>query len=306
MIRFRRVTLEPLERWLAGQLLPLPGPRNRYRLRVWREVNHEFSALRDELIAYAQEALDDARRRIRKGFEDTLSPFSDPADDPAANYPAMLNRITLQGYLGETLAGLAVEHFGAFGANDWQVPAYLFRFHDQEFQHLDLINERLLMGEPHDRDAERERRPGRTGDDAIAFRIDDQGTITHVLTLEAKCLTVSNTAVIEDAYAKLSAGQRRPSGIRELITLLSDYDTPEAEQWVLRLLEFHRQGFRTVRRRDGLCYTVGNAPKRPAHRIAWLPDAAPHPAYVANRRLEAMEFQLEELEGLVDILYRGS
>jgi len=55
----------------------------------------------------------------------------------------MLNRITLQGYLGETLAGLAVEHFGAFGKRDWHVPAFLFRFHDQEFQHLDLINERF-------------------------------------------------------------------------------------------------------------------------------------------------------------------
>ena len=28
--------------------------------------------------------------------------------------------------------------------------------------------------------------------------------------------------------------------------------------------------------------------------------------YTAKRRLEAMEFQLEDLEGLVDILYRGA
>jgi len=303
MIRFRRITLRPLNAWLSAQ--PVSKTHRKYELRVWREVNANFSVLRDELVAYAQEALDDARIRIRKGFEDNLSPFSDPVDDPAAHYPAMLNRITLQGYLGETLAGLAVEHFGAFGKNDWHVPAFLFRFHDQEFQHLDLINERMLMGEAHDPDAVAERRPGRTGDDALAFRIDEAGTITHILALEAKCLIKSNTSVIADAHGKLAAGTRRPSGIRELITLLSDYETDEAQAWVARLMELYRDGFRTVKRRDGLAYATGDSPVRPATRVSWLPADSPHSAYTADRRFDAMEFQLEDLEGLVDTLYRG-
>lgn len=302
MIRFRRVTLRPLNAWLVAK--PVTRSHRKYELRVWREVNANFAVLRDELIDYAQEALDDARTRIRKGFEDNLSPFSDPVDDPAAHYPAMLNRITLQGYLGETLAGLAVEHFGAFGSTDWRVPAFLFRFHDQEFQHLDLINERFLMGEPHDPDAEKEKRPGRTGDDALAFRIDEHGKITHVLALEAKCLATSNTEVISDAHSKLAAGTRRPSGIRELITLLSDYETDSAQEWVARLLELYRDGFRTAKRRDGLAYTVGHWPVRPKSRVSWLPSDAPHTSYTADRRFEAMEFQLEDLKGLVDTLYR--
>lgn len=304
MIRFRRVTLQPLNAWLVAQ--PTARSHPKYALRVWREVDSNFAALRDELIDYAQEALDDARARIRMGFEDSLSPFSDPTDDPAANYPAMLNRITLQGYLGETLSGLAVEHFGAFGQTDWQVPAFLFRFHDQEFQHLDLINERLLMGESHDPDAEREKRPGRTGDDALAFRLDANGTITHILSLEAKCLVSSNTATIADAHDKLAAGTRRPSGIRELITLLSDYETVEAQEWVGKLLELYREGFKTAKRRDGLAYIVGHSPVRPATRVSWLPANAPHASYTANRRFEAMEFQLSDLKGLVNTLYRGA
>jgi hypothetical protein len=304
MIRFRRLTLRPLKAWLVAQ--PVTSSHRKYELRVWREVNANFAALREELIDYAQEALDDARARIRKGFEDNLSPFSDPVDDPAAHYPAMLNRITLQGYLGETLAGLAVEHFGAFGKNDWHVPAFLFRFHDQEFQHLDLINERFLMGQPHAPDTEKEMRPGRTGDDALAFRLDVQGKITHVLALEAKCLATSNTGTISEAHGKLAAGQRRPSGIRELITLLSDYETDAAQEWVARLLELYRDGFRTAKRRDGLAYTVGHWPVRPASRMSWLPSDAPHNSYTADRRFDAMEFQLEDLKGLVDTLYRGA
>lgn len=304
MIRFRRVTLQPLKAWLVNQRLPRTHAR--YELRVWREVNANLGPLRDELIEYVQEALDDARARIRKGFEDDLSPFADSASDPAAHYPAMLNRITLQGYLGETLGGLAVEHFGAFNKTDWQIPAFLFRFHDTEFQHLDLINERLLMGEAHDSDAVAERRPGRTGDDALAFRIDDDGKITHILSLEAKCLTKSNTDVITDAHVKLAGGQRRPSGVRELITLLSEYETDEAQVWVKRLLEFYREGFKSAKRRDGLAYAVGHSPKRPVTRISWLPADAPHDAYTATRRFDAMEFQLEDLDGLVDALYRGA
>lgn len=304
MIRFRRVALRHLSAWLVAQTIP--SPHGKYELRVWREVNANFTALRDELIAYAQEALDDARVRIRKGFEDNLSPFSDPVDDPAAHYPAMLNRITLQGYLGETLAGLAVEHFGAFGETDWHVPAFLFRFHDQEFQHLDLINERFLMGEAHDPDAEREKRPGRTGDDALAFRLDGQGKITHVLALEAKCLVRSNTAIIADAHSKLAAGTQRPSGIRELISLLSDYETEAAQEWVVRLLELYREGFRTAKRHDGLAYAVGHSPVKPRTRVSWLPADAPHASYTIDREFDAMEFQLSDIQGLVNTLYRGT
>jgi hypothetical protein len=302
MIRFRRLTLQPLNAWLVPQ--PVTGAHRKYQLRVWREVNANFGVLRDELIAYAQEALDDARIRIRKGFEDNLSPFANTVDDPAAHYPSMLNRITLQGYLGETLAGLAIEHFGAFGETDWQVPAFLFRFHDQEFQHLDLINERFLMNEPHDPDTQAEMRPGRTGDDALAFRVDSEGKISHILALEAKCLITSNTEVIGEAHAKLAAGTRRPSGIRELITLLSDYETVEAQEWVRRLLEFYRDGFRTAKRHDGLAYTVGHFPVKSKTRLSWLSADAPHESYNVDRHLDAMEFQISELRHLVETLYR--
>jgi hypothetical protein len=99
-------------------------------------------------MAYVDEAFEDARRRIRRGFEDDLSPFNNPAADPAENYPALLHRVTLQGYLGETLAILTVEHWGAHGHTDWVVPAFLFRFHDQEFQHLEQSTNAFSPAKP--------------------------------------------------------------------------------------------------------------------------------------------------------------
>jgi hypothetical protein len=303
MIRFRRLTPALLDAWLIQ--LALPRPHIRYRLRVWREDRAGLAAVRAELLSYFDEAFDDARRRIRAGFEDDLSPFNDPARDPAANYPALLHRVTLQGYLGETLAVVAVEHWGVHGHTDWVVPAFLFRLHDQEFQHLESINERLLAAGTYDPDVIAEQRPGRTGDDGLAFRINEQGVITDVLTLEAKCLAQNSPEKIQDAHAKLAAGGLRPSGVRELINLLHEYDTPEAQQWQHALLQLWRNGYRVAVRRDGVSYVCGRVPIRPAGRITWMPPDAPHPAYTIDRDLEGMEFQFPDLNGVVDAIYRG-
>jgi hypothetical protein len=303
MIRFRRLTAQHLDAWLVDQRIV--SNHVNYRLRVWRENRLGLAAIRSELIAYIEESLDDARRRIRCGFEDSLSPFNDPVTDPAANYPAQLHRITLQGYWGETLAVLAVEHWGAHGHTDWRVPAFLFRLHDQEFQHLEAINERLLAGEDHVPDDIAERRPGRTGDDGLAFRINGDNAITEVLVIEAKCLGTNSNEKIKEAHEKLAAGGTRPSGVRELINLLEEYATPDAQAWQEALLKLWRDGYRVTMRHDGVGYTCGSIPVRNG-RVAWLPIDAPHPAYTASRRLEGMEFHFEDLPTIIDTLYRGA
>jgi hypothetical protein len=292
-----------LDAWLVDQ--HLANAHERYRLRVWREERAGLAAIKAELIAYVDEAFEDARQRIRRGFEDDLSPFNDPTTDPAANYPAPLHHITLQGYLGETLVVLAVEHWGAHNYTDWAVPAFLFRLHDQEFQHLEAINERILCGEAYDPDRLAERRPGRTGDDGLAFRMNGQNAITDVLTLEAKCLVQNNNAKIKEAHQKLAAGGMRPSGIRELINILEEYDTLEAQAWQEALVELWRDGYRSVARHDGVGYTCGRVPAQ-AGRVAWMPADAPHPAYTVARKLEGMEFQFEDLPTVVKTLYRGA
>ena len=303
MIRSRRLTPILLNKWLVDQ--HLASSHTRYHLRVWRENPASLMAIKDELIAYIDEAFEDARRRIRRGFEDDLSPFNNSVVDPAANFPAMLNCITLQGYFGETLAVLAVEHWGALGHDDWLIPAFLFRFHDQEFQHLDTINERLLTGEAFDPDQVSERRPGRTGDDGLAFRKNSENTITDILVLEAKCLTRNNSTKIKEAHEKLSKGGLKPSGVRELINLLEEYDTPGAQSWQEALLKYWQEGFRGTNRHDGVGYTCGQIPPQTG-RVAWMSANAPHPAYTTARRLEGMEFQFEDLITVINTLYRGS
>jgi hypothetical protein len=245
--------------------------------------------------------LEDARRRLRSGFEDQLSPFTDPSLDPAANYPSMLHRITLQGYLGETFAALAVEHWDIHGRSDWQVPALLFRFHDVEFQHLERINQQLRDGEPHDPDAASERRPGRTGDDAIAFVKNSSNSITHVLTLEAKCLSYHRAEKLKEAHEKLNSSPSIPDSIRELVELLNEYETPDAQAWQEALINYRARGGQGVTRYDGVIYVCGN---RPQSRSSWMSPTAVNAAYTVSRNLAGLEYQVADLDTLVDEVYR--
>lgn len=302
MIRFQRLSIGLLDDWLVEQ--GITGHHRRYRLRVWRENRAALAGIRDELVDYIEEAFEDARRRIRRGFEDDLSPFNDVVVDPAAGYPAMLHRLTLKGYFGETLAAIAIEHWGALGHEDWVVPAFLFRLHDQEFQHLETIHERVAAGEEYNPDDTAEIRTGRTGDDGLAFRINERNTITDVLSIEAKCLSQNRNEKIEEAHLKLTQGGLRPPGVRELINLLDEYDTPEAEAWQEALLNLWRSEYSAVGRHDCVGYACGAIPRR-GGRIAWLPTDAPHPAYTADRNLECVEFQFQDLDTIIDILYRG-
>jgi hypothetical protein len=303
MIRFKRVDLSLLGAWLTTHEMP-KGSNQRYRLRVWKEQKEGFAAVAGELVEYFQEALDDARHRLRLGFADSLSPFKDSTADPAANYPALLHQNTLFGYFGETLAALTVEHWGANGHSDWAVPALLFRLHDQEFQHLEIINERVGAGVIHDPDAQAERRPGRTGDDALAFRLNANNTITDIMALECKCLSNNNSGKIEDAHRKLSAGPHRPPGVRELINLLSEYDTPESNSWQKALLQLWRGGYVLSGRYDGILYACGRAPARDTTRTSWMSCIEPHQCYTAGRILEGMEFHFEQLSAVVAHIYR--
>jgi hypothetical protein len=237
--------------------------------------------------------------RVARAIEATRFP---PGSDHGGDLePAVLHRVTLQGYFGETLGIIAVEHWGAHGHSDWVVPAFLFRFNDQEFQHLELINARLRRGEMHDPDEATELRPGRTGDDGLAFRMSPDGAITDVLSLEAKCLARNSNVKIEEAHSKLAAAGPLPSGIRELINILADYNTPDANRWQEALIKL-RAGRRRAVRFDGVAYACGRVPT--GKRVSWLGADRADGSYAVRRGLEALEFQFADLPGVIDLVYR--
>lgn len=304
MIRSKKLQHSSLDKWLVS--VPLPGAPKGYSLSLWQEDRGALvGSFRDEVIGYFDEAFEDARASIRKGFADDLGPFKPGSTDPAANFPKLLHRITQQGHLGEMLGVLAVEHWGAAGQTDWKVPAMLFRFHTVELQHLESINERIEAGQSFDQDEEAEMRPGRTGDDALAFRMNDAGEITDVLTIEAKCVKSNNLGSVNEAHAKLSTTLTRNSGFKELINILSNYDTSDAKRWRAALLHLWKESHKTVRRYDCVSYAVGAIPKKPKDRKSWLNPLMPHHTYTAKRNLVAFEFHFPDLSSAIDAIYRS-
>ncbi|TCL06284.1 hypothetical protein [Sodalis ligni] len=308
MIRLKKLNVSNLDTWLTSVPITtsISHPTN-YSFYLRKEERSALiSPFKEEVIAYVDETFDDARTELRVALEDDLSPFdsSNDPDDPAANYPSKLNKVTQQGYFGEILGALAVEHWGAAGKNDWQVPAMLFRYHTTELQHLASINERISSGMFFDQDDKAEMRPGRTGDDALAFRLNDQGVITDILSIEAKCLGINNNDTLQDAHKKISTTLLRNSGFRELIAILKNYDQSEAKIWYAALLNLWKDGYKTVNRYNCVSYAVGAPPKKPASKLSWMDSSNPHPAYTISSQLIGLEFHFSGLDDLIKIIFR--
>lgn len=302
MIRKKKISLGRLKAWLVEQSLPISG-NSKYVLRLRHADHASFPAIKKDLQEYIDEAHQDACERLRSSLADDLSPFQETPHDPAENYPGALHVITLKGYLGEVLAGLQVEHLGAHGKTGWCIPAYLFRHHDVELQHLEEINQRLRSGEDYDPDDPANKRPGRTGDDVLAFIMDDKEQILDVLVLEAKCVNPHHATTLAGAHAQVSKTRTPPIDTLRLLEILKNHDTKEAKSWQIALTNYYRTGHKSANRYNGVSYICTNTPKKMA---SWMPHDKPHDAYKATRRLEGIEVHMAEMEAVVKALYRKS
>jgi hypothetical protein len=197
------------------------------------------------------------------------------------------------GYFGEVFAGVVCENFAPLGETRWKVPAHLFRFHLEAFRYLEQIRRD---------DALRERQVfGRTGDDCLAFALDENGKITRSMFCEAKCLTQHDKRKVDEAHEKLSNAVILPLDRQQLIDVLSDSDDPGAAIWVeaLRKLRFQAND-PEYERCNLVCYICGNPPVKGE---TWIPKESPHPKYEGDHRLEAVEVYIRRVRQLVKEVY---
>ena len=252
---------------------------------------NKLNAFVGELTLYVQKAHEDAKQHLRKVLGNSLDPLvSSTEDDPAKDYPQLFDMITLKGYFGEVFAGLIAEHCSPFGEDNWKVPAFLFRFHIVEFQQLEQL--RQTGGKAH-------RNFGRTGDDCLAFQMDDKGQITRSLYCEAKCTAKHDLKLIADAHEKVSKSVL--VDIPRLIEVLLDSTEPDAPKWIDALRQLRLKPIPKHERSDLVSYVC----RSPGSGESWarLPSDKPHPKYTAGRRLEAVEFHLPDVESLIREVY---
>ncbi len=255
---------------------------------------------RAEIIPELKEAItaahDDARKKLRALAGPSLDPLGVADRDPAEGYPHTLHTQTLKGYFGEVMAGLIVENLGAFGHDDWEVPAYLFRFHLVEFQQLDFMDQT---------NDEADLRPGRTGDDCLAFRRDSDGNIIAALFCEAKCTKGHRSTMIDDAHEKSSMPNLLPVDLLRLIEILSEVKGKAAKRWVRALRKLYHGGPNPgagYERLDQVTYVCGDRPKTKGQ-DRWIPAHKPHAKYTGGRRLQVAEIQLHDVEELIEEAY---
>src|SRR5260221_1029529 len=276
-----------LSNWLRHTLVGTNSD-NSYRHSLLKENLTQRFEVTEELRHYVQEAHEDARRHLRELAGYTLNPFEDHgADDPAKGYPETLHIITLQGYFGELFSPIIAQHFSPFEVDNWEVPAFLFRFHVVELQHIEAINQ--IGGEV-------KLRPGRTGDDFLAFQRDGSGEIVRVLYGEEKCTADHDTEMIAEAYKK--AGESPIVDFLRIIEILREKNDLSAEQWIdaIRRTRYNAE----YERYDLVSYVCGRHPKRDS---VWLPTDKPHKSYKAGRRLEAVETHLYGIKTLIHEVY---
>lgn len=141
----------------------------------------------------------DAVSRLAALANIDLHPLGAVDSDDQIRYPDSLDTTTLQGYLGEILAGLIAENFDPHDRH-WEVPAFLFRTHTATFQALER---RRQLGGP------ARPIPGRSGDDCLAFARDSEGHVEAWLMCEAMCTHNHASSLIGVCSARTSHRRQR-------------------------------------------------------------------------------------------------
>jgi hypothetical protein len=279
--------------WLQVAVQGKPG--GQYQHALAQENTSLQGTILPSLCSLISEAHEDAKARIRKLAIGSLDPLTAPgAGDPAKGYPERLHIQTLKGYFGEVLAGAVAENLNPFGVKDWVVPVYLFRFHLVEFQQLGLMKQTGVAAGL---------RPGRTGDDCLAFRRDANGTILATLFCEAKCTADHDSGLINDAHEKSSLGNLIPVDVLQVIEVLLDSTDPAAASWIDALRCLHMTGpVPGYERIDQITYICGRKPVL-AGKTSWIPADKPHGKYTGARRLHVAEIQLSQVEELIKNVY---
>lgn len=282
--RAMRWVSPPLVEWLTAATTS----NGAYRHTILAEEPANRTAGLAALAVLAAEAHRDARERLERLVGISL----DPLEDAAPNwqpYPDGLHTSALQGYMGEVLAGLIAENYRPHDRN-WEVPAFLFRGHQAAFE--DIERRRQLGGAARPI-------PGRTGDDALAFQVDEDGAVIAWLWGEAKCTHSHDASMIGAGHQQLSVAIRVPVDLIQLIEILGESPDPSAERWIASLREL-LYSIDPPPRYDLFVYACG---RRPVQRPTWISADQPHPSYSGTGPLEAIEIHLSDFDDVLLTAY---
>lgn len=288
--------------WLTDALPISNVPEKKYRHRRLDENRELRERILPQLKEAVSESLADMTRTLINPQQTSLDHLLQSQSPTIADlYPQELPAKTKMGYFGEFLAGVLCVEFEAFGESDWEIPAYLFRWHEAAIRYLERTRDKDISDIPKEV-------YGRQGDDCLVFLRSENGEIIKFIVCEAKCLSAHHAATVRDAHLKLSKSGNVAEDRIQVIKILEERQrqepNPRTQQWIdaLYKMEFSI-GSLGCERYDLICYVYGEAPAR---KKSWINRDTPMCDYTGGRPFEAIEIHIDQVNDLVLELYDKS
>jgi len=267
-----------------------------------------------DLVGYFESAHADARAFFHEQMGIELHP---DADDEGAHvtYPGCLPPITRRGLFGEVMAGMLTENYDYIGNHHWNIPVFLFRYHEDAEGYLFALV----------RDEERKRQVyGRRGSDFLALVLNEEGEVIRLIVGEAKWRKKLQPAV----SAELMYGEKKkkqgaeeaehdgkgiwyqinrdvlvPHGLRQLQRLLREID-PEGHSAAIATLDrvLVVKNAAPLPRTNLIMISGGDVPSRKA-KTSLIPSEKVPKDYTAPHDLQVVELILTDGEDVIEGVY---
>lgn len=293
----------------------LKGNYGHLLLEQKKDIDELFASY---LIPYFESAHRDAREFFCAQIGIDLHPDAgedNNKDDAQLLYPGCLHVTARRGLFGEVMAGMCTEHYSYVGGHKWQVPVFLFRYHDDVEKYLfDLA-----------RNAERKRQVfGRFGSDFLGICQDDAGNVVRIIVGEAKWRNGLNPSTIKTlmegklvtkpgtdlkvrdgkgVWFELNRDTPVPHGVRQLQRLLQERD-PEGHALAIVSLD-KALALRNAKPipRTNLIFIVGNDVPSREEAMSLIPWDETPADYTSPHDLQVVEMILADGENLIDQIY---
>jgi hypothetical protein len=283
------------------------------------QINADDGSLVAALKKYFESAHLDARNVFHSDIGIDLHPDAE-GEEAVVTYPGSLPSTTKRGLFGEVLAGLLTEAYEYVGKHSWQVPIFLFRYHDDAFQYLFSLA----------RNPDKKRQTiGRLGSDFIGLSLSEDGEVVRIISGEAKWRGKLTQSVVDtlmlggwiakDRSKKISTSNRirsgkgvwffvnnepsPPSGVRQLQRLLQEHDPDGYDAAILSLQRaLIVKNHEHIPKTD-LIVVASNGSATREECECLLPFEEAPPEYTAGNDLQIVEVVFEEGEKLIDEIY---
>ncbi|MEP1199664.1 hypothetical protein [Tateyamaria sp.] len=307
-------TAPPPKKALNKWLERYPSEKDNY----WHLLLEQKEVMKPEtqeaLLPYFESAHFDARECFHKLARISLHP-DDGETGCNAQYPSALPLTARKGLFGEVLAGLFTEADKFVGEHEWQIPVFLFRFHEDAGQYIYTLN----------RDPDRERQVlGRKGDDFIAVAVDQDGNVIRFIAGEAKwraSWTESQIDAVMLGPKKGPKGKKKhnnkgvwfeinraldvPLGLEQLHSILEECAPDEFASVIASLDRILAHRNPTPVERTDLILLAGGSAKKRKKATALLPWEDVPPEYKAGRDLQVVEMIIDDGDTLIDAIYEN-